>query len=281
MHRDVGFLLMLLTLVEGRGRGGGGSRSSFGGSRSSFGGSRSSFGSNSRISGGYSNSGRYGGAINRGAPRFTGSNYGYNAGYGRSTSSGGFGLGLGGGLLLGYTAGRLSSPGYGYGYGHSRPVSRNQNSYDRTRPISCYEGELDSEIVTDMDLDETATTCSVETDVCFGRVTLQVMNATYENGTVEVKGFLQVSKGCGKRQEFESEFGTKGTFNSRTQCFVTNIYNSTQVVDHNIGNASVEFVQVSSKIFVTEQVIIFIINGVTIEGFKVKMVIPCRHNFRN
>ena len=40
-------------------------------------------------------------------------------------------------------------------------------------------------------------------------------------------------------------------------CFV-------KVVDHNIGNASVEFVQVSSKIFVTEQVIIFIINGVTI-----------------
>jgi len=40
---------------------------------------------------------------------------------------------------------------------------------------------------------------------------------------------IQVSKGCGKRQEFESEFGTKGTFNSRTQCFVTNIYNSTQV----------------------------------------------------
>ena len=41
----------------------------------------------------------------RGAPRFTGSSYGYNAGYGRSASSGGFGLGLGGGLLLGYTAG--------------------------------------------------------------------------------------------------------------------------------------------------------------------------------
>ena len=31
--------------------------------------------------------------------------------------------------------GRLSSPGYGYGYGHSRPVSRNQNSYDRTRYV--------------------------------------------------------------------------------------------------------------------------------------------------
>ena len=40
---------------------------------------------------------------------------------------------------------------------------------------------------------------------------------------------IQVSKGCGKRQDFESEFGTKGTFNSVTQCFVTNVYNSTQV----------------------------------------------------
>ena len=41
--------------------------------------------------------------------------------------------------------------------------------------------------------------------------------------------YIQVSKGCGKRQEFETEFVSKGTFNSVTQCFVTNVKNSTQV----------------------------------------------------
>ena len=38
----------------------------------------------------------------------------------RSSSSGGFGLGLGGGLLLGYSLGRVGGGGYGgYGYGHN------------------------------------------------------------------------------------------------------------------------------------------------------------------
>ena len=38
----------------------------------------------------------------------------------RSTSSGGFGLGLGNGLLLGYSTWRFSSGGYGgFGYGHN------------------------------------------------------------------------------------------------------------------------------------------------------------------
>ena len=37
----------------------------------------------------------------------------------RSSSSGGFGLGLGGGLLLGYSMGRMSGGYGGYGYGHN------------------------------------------------------------------------------------------------------------------------------------------------------------------
>ena len=48
----------------------------------------------------------------------------------RSSSSGGFGLGLGGGLLLGYSLGRASGGYGGYGYGH------NYGQYSRSRGYS-------------------------------------------------------------------------------------------------------------------------------------------------
>ena len=79
----------------------------FGGIRSSGGRSAGGFFGGSRSTGGrYSNTGGY-----------SGSRY-YSGNYGRGSSSGGFSLGLGGGLLLGYSMGRLSGPGYGYGYGY-------------------------------------------------------------------------------------------------------------------------------------------------------------------
>ena len=52
----------------------------------------------------------------------------------RSSSSGGFGLGLGGGLLLGYSMGRLSSGGYGgYGYGHNYGQYNRAGGYSTER----------------------------------------------------------------------------------------------------------------------------------------------------
>ena len=105
----------------------GGIRSS--GGRSSggfFGGSRSSGGRYSNTGGRYSNTGGY-----------SGSRY-YSGNYGRSSSSGGFGLGLGGGLLLGYSMGRLSGPGYGYGYGGNSYGQNRRGSYDKTRYAVTY-----------------------------------------------------------------------------------------------------------------------------------------------
>ena len=52
----------------------------------------------------------------------------------RSSSSGGFGLGLGGGLLLGYSLGRVGGGGYGgYGHGHNYGQYGRAGGYSRER----------------------------------------------------------------------------------------------------------------------------------------------------
>ena len=121
-------VLLLLGLVDAARFGG-----RIGGIRSSAGRSSGGFFGGSRSSGGrYSNTGgsAYSGSRNGGGRYYSGN-------YGRSSSSGGFGLGLGGGLLLGYSMGRLSGPGYGYGYGgqgHSYGQN-NRGYYDKTRYV--------------------------------------------------------------------------------------------------------------------------------------------------
>lgn len=214
-------LLLLLVAILGSvvgGRGGGGGGRGGGGRWGSSGGSRWSGGS----SGGWSSGGARGTYTRLG---------------GTSRSSGGFGQGLGGGLLIGYSLGRLSSPGYygyGYGYGHNYGQYRRDTSgYRKERPLTCYTGSLLAEIDDDLELNETAVQCNYAADVCFGRVVLHIINST-ESST----GFLQVEKGCGQRSLFEADFRSRGSFNSGSQCFVSSIRNTTSITNNYFGGNS-------------------------------------------
>merc|ERR1711936_283304 len=157
----------------------------------------------------------------------------YTGGYGRSSSSGGFGLGLSGGLLLGYSMGRLSSGGYGgYGYGHNYGRYNRAGGYSTQRPISCYTASRVSEVVEDISLDEKLVRCDYQDDVCFGKVTLTVSNDTSTS-----RGILEVSKGCGKRMVLEAAYKSKATYNAARQCYVTNVVKNNRVVNNNFADS--------------------------------------------
>merc|ERR1712192_372520 len=127
--------------------------------------------------------------------------------------------GLGGGLLLGYSMGRLSSGGYGgYGYGHNYGQYNRAGGYSTARPISCYTASRVSEVVEDISLDEKLVRCDYQDDVCFGKVVLTVSNTSSTN-----QGILEVSKGCGKRMVLEASYKSKATYNAARQCYVTNV----------------------------------------------------------
>jgi len=152
----------------------------------------------------------------------------YSGGYGRSSSSGGFGLGLGGGLLLGYSLGRMGGGGYGgYGYGHNYGQYSRAGGYSRERPISCYSAFKAAEITEDMAIDEGLVKCDFQDDVCFGKVVLIVSNSSSNS-----RGILEVSKGCGKRMVLEAAY--KGnTYDARRQCYVTKVTENNQVINNN------------------------------------------------
>ena len=64
-------------------------------------------------------------------------------------------------------------------------------------------------------------------DVCFGKVVLIVSNSSSSS-----EGFLEVSKGCGKRETFEAFYRNSGSFDSERQCFTTSIVKSNQVINN-------------------------------------------------
>merc|ERR1711936_797407 len=157
----------------------------------------------------------------------------YTGGYGRSSSSGGFGLGLGGGLLLGYSMGRLSSGGYGgYGHGHNYGQYNRAGGYSTERPISCYTASRVSEVVEDISLDERLVRCDYQEDVCFGKVALTVSNSSSTS-----RGILEVSKGCGKKMVLEASYKSKATYNAARQCYVTNVVKNNRVVNNNFADS--------------------------------------------
>ena len=82
-------------------------------------------------------------------------------------------------------------------------------------------------------------TCDYQDDVCYGKVVLTVSNSTLA-GNFSSRGFLEVTKGCGKRLVFEAQYKGKATFNSARQCFVTNIVKNNRVVNNLFNENSSE-----------------------------------------
>jgi hypothetical protein len=46
---------------------------------------------------------------------------------------------------------------------------------------------------------------------------------------------LQVVKGCGQRAQFEADFRSRGKFDSESECFVSDIQNTTNVTSNYFG----------------------------------------------
>ncbi|TRY77270.1 hypothetical protein TCAL_06946, partial [Tigriopus californicus] len=153
--------------------------------------------------------------------------------YGRRSSSyNGFGLGMGAGLLIGYRFGVLSRPiGYG-GFGYNYRYIHEHRSYNMDRPYTCTATNV-SEFIKTMDsaqelnIDEGEIMCSLEEDVCFGKITVLEANITMADGSGTREGFeIKIEKGCGRRSEFSASNNT-AKYDSSRQCWTSRVDNRT------------------------------------------------------
>lgn len=148
----------------------------------------------------------------------------------QTTNSNGFGFGLGAGLLLGYRPGFLYRPHYtSYGNQHQNEkynqredgrlecsVSKTVNYIKKSSDLQDVEAEEDSKI------------CNFDQDICYGKLTISNVNLTLTDGKEEELLEVQIEKGCGKRSNFENQFGN---FSDSRQCWTSDIFS--QLVDFN------------------------------------------------
>lgn len=101
---------------------------------------------------------------------------------------------LGAGLLVGYRFGVLSRPiGYG-GYGYNYRYIHGHREYDMDRPLTCTATNVTEFLKTmdstqELNIDEGEIKCSLEEDVCFGKISVLEANITMADGSGTREGF--------------------------------------------------------------------------------------------
>lgn len=139
---------------------------------------------------------------------------------------------MGAGLLVGYRFGVLSRPiGYG-GYGYNYRYIHGHREYDMDRPLTCTATNVTEFLKTmdstqELNIDEGEIKCSLEEDVCFGKISVLEANITMADGSGTREGFeIKIEKGCGRRSEFSASNDT-AKYDSSRQCWTNQVNNRT------------------------------------------------------
>ena len=119
-------------------------------------------------------------------------------------------------MLIGYRTGYLGRPlGYGYGYYNYNYIHANRD-YNMEKPFWCKVANQTDYLksaadVQEVQVDEGEEECSIEDDVCYGRITINAVNFTKDG--VSTEGFaVTVEKGCGSKEAFTAEQVGKAAF---------------------------------------------------------------------